>query len=94
MESIITKSKKCYVCGATYNLHLHHCLYGTSNRAKADKMGLVVYLCQEHHTGQSGVHMNPNKGIDLSLKMVAQATFESKVGTREEFIREFGKSWL
>lgn len=38
--------------------------------------------------------MNPNRGIDLEMKQVAQIFYEVNIGTREDFIREFGKSYL
>lgn len=38
--------------------------------------------------------MNPNRGIDLELKQAAQVFYEVNIGTREDFIREFGKSYL
>lgn len=94
MESIMQKDKECYICRTTSNLHLHHCLYGTSGRKKATQYGLMVYLCQEHHTGNTGVHHNPNKGYDLLIKRAAQRAFEANHGTREDFIKEFGRNYL
>lgn len=94
MKSVLQKSKCCYVCGTTLNLHEHHCLYGTANRKRAELRGLKVYLCYEHHEGNTGVHQNPNKGIDLELKQISQMYYENHYGTREDFIREFGKSYL
>lgn len=92
MKSVLQKEKECYVCGTTHNLHEHHCLYGTSNRKQAERYGLKVYLCQEHHTGGSGVHFN--RGLDLKLKKLSQEYFEAHYGNREDFIRVFGKSYL
>ena len=92
MDSIIQSEKECFVCGTTYNLHSHHCLYGTANRKQAEKYGLKVWLCQEHHTGASGVHFN--KDLDLYLKKLSQEAFEGKYGARNEFIRVFGKNYL
>lgn len=92
MDSIIQTEKECFVCGTTYNLHSHHCIYGTSNRKQSEKYGLKVWLCQEHHTGREGVHFN--KDLDILLKKLSQAHFESKCGTREDFRRIFGKSYL
>ena len=39
-----------------------------------------------------GVHFN--KALDTRLKQVAQAYFESHIGDRALFIKEFGKSFL
>lgn len=92
MKSIIQSEKACYVCGTTYNLHSHHICYGTSNRKQSEKYGLKVWLCQEHHTGNTGVHFN--KPLDLHLKKLAQEHFEAKYGTREYFRSVFGRSYL
>ena len=71
----------------------HHIFFGTSNRDKAEKYGLTIPLCNKHHTG-SGNSPHKNRIIDLALKCWAQTVFETKIGTREDFRREFGKSYL
>ena len=92
-KSIIQRDMECcYICGTTQNLHLHHCLHGTANRKLADEYGLVVRLCEVHHTGDKGVHHNRN--MDLFLIQTAQRCFEDQVGSREEFMKIFGKNWL
>lgn len=78
----------CLICGTTRNLHKHHCLHGTANRKNAEKYGLWVYLCGEHHAEVHAKH-----SLDLQFKQRAQREFE-KTHTREEFRRVFGKSWL
>lgn len=84
--------KQCFLCGTTLNLHDHHIFFGTANRKVSEKYGLKVWLCQEHHTGGSGIHFN--KGLDEGLKKLAQQKFEELYGSREEFREEFGKSVL
>jgi len=81
------------VCGSPY-VEVHHCIYGRGRRVLADKHGLIVPLCGEHHTGQIGVHHRPNEGLDLHLKKLAQEKFEAQIGARNEFIRVFGKNYL
>jgi hypothetical protein len=88
MKSIMQKSKKCYICGTTYGLEEHHCIHGTSNRKNAEKTGLKVWLCWEHHRM---VHSDP--WLDLQVKKEAQQKFE-ETHTREEFRQIFRKSWL
>ena len=90
---IVDCMDNCFVCGSPY-VEEHHCIYGRGLRALSDKYGLVVPLCAEHHRGQTGVHMQPNKGLDLHLKKLAQEKFEAHIGARNEFIRVFGKSYL
>ena len=92
MRSVLQKTKECYVCKATCFLHEHHVLYGTANRKTAEKFGLKVWLCLEHHTGNTGVHFN--KDLDTHLKKYAQEYFEANIGDRERFRGLFGKSYL
>ena len=92
MKSIIQSEKECFVCGTTYNLHYHHIIYGTSNRKHSEKYGLKVWLCLEHHTGSCGVHFN--KSLDIHLKKLAQEHFEAAHGSRNEFLKIFGKNFL
>lgn len=79
------------MCGRPHS-QIHHIVHGTSNRAKSDYWGLIIPLCQEHHTGQTGVHKNNE--MDLHFKRLAQEEFEKQIGDRQMFIREFGKSYL
>lgn len=93
MESIIQKEKQCYVCCTTYNLHSHHIFGGTSNRKQSEKYGLKVWLCARHHNmSNEGVHYN--KHLDNHLKQIVQRYYEQHIGTREDFRREFGRSYL
>lgn len=91
MNSIINNEKRCYVCGRTDPLHLHH-IFAGSHRKKADEWGCWVWLCPEHHTGPRGVHFN--KQLDKKLKEITQDKWEERFGSRDKFIKEFGKSWL
>lgn len=52
---------------------------------------LAPYL---HEFQKGSVHDNPNHGLDLQLKQMAQRYFEEHIGNREEFREVFGKSWL
>ena len=58
----------------------------------SEQYGMKVWLCQEHHTGNTGVHFN--KELDLKLKRMGQEYFENHYGSREVFIRTFGRSYL
>jgi len=93
-KSIIVDSMdSCIVCGSPY-VEIHHCIYGRGRRALADKYGLVVPLCTEHHTGQTGVHKKPNEGLDLQLKKLAQEKFNSVYGANKSFLEVFGKNYI
>ena len=92
MESIIQKEKECYITGSINNLHCHH-IFGGANRKLSEKYGLKVWLRADWHNMSSyGVHFN--RTLDLQLKQVGQLAFESRFGTREDFRRIFGKSYL
>ncbi len=92
MNSVLQSKKECYVCGTSYGLESHHVFGGTANRKVSERYGLKVWLCREHHTGNEGVHFNPE--LAQQLHETAQHFYESHYGTREDFRRDFGKSWL
>lgn len=88
---MVLNDESCLICGTTHDLHVHHVFFGTANRRKSEKHGMKVYLCREHHTGNSGVHHN--KQLDLEVKMWAQGKFE-ETHSRQHFINIFGKNYL
>ena len=93
MVSALTEDiEHCYVCGRP-EPQMHHCIYGTGNRSISNKYQYIIPLCMDHHTGRDGVH-NGNKALDMHLKQLAQKHFERYHGSREDFIRVFGKSYL
>lgn len=93
MNSVLQSERECWVCGTRSGLHIHHCMFGNPNRKHSDEYGYKVYLCANHHNMSSaGVHFN--RELDLALKTISQKHFESHHGTREEFIRIFGRSYL
>lgn len=92
-ESILQKNKVCYICGTTQNLHRHHIFFGTANRSISEADGCVVYLCQRHHTGASGVH--GNRKIDLTLKARCEEAWLIKYDkTIEDFIARYGRNYI
>lgn len=95
MRSVLTDDlQHCYVTGSC-NVALHHVFPGTGRRRLCDKYGFVVPLEPALHNMSSiSVHSNPNTGLDLELKQKCQSFFEEHYGSRKEFIRVFGKSYL
>ena len=89
MKSIMWGEKACFFCGSTSELQTHHCIHGTANRKLADKYGLTVILCRRHH---EAVHQD--EGMDIALKMEAQRAWEKQYGSRNDFMRVFGRSYL
>jgi hypothetical protein len=73
-------------------------LYGTPSHLwqcskYSEQYGLTVYLCPEcHRTSDIAVHRN--KEVRTTLQRIGQRTFEKKCGSREEFVRMFGKNYL
>lgn len=90
MESKFTDDlTHCFVCGRPYP-NIHH-MMNKADKKKAEKYGLILPLCVNHHTGAEGVHSKPEKM--LACRQMAQRKFEEE-HTREEWIAEFGKSYL
>ena len=79
----------CFVCGRPFP-SIHHCM-NKYDKKKAEKYGLILPLCVNHHTGAEGVHSKPEKM--LACRQMAQRKFEEE-HTRDEWIREFEKSYL
>lgn len=96
-RSILQKDRTyCYRCGANGvmdALQCHH-IFGGANRKLSEHYGLKVWLCgqQCHENGPESVHRN--RKTDLALKEDGQRAFEQAHGTREDFRRIFGKSYL
>lgn len=88
-KSKLQKDENCYICGSPYTEE-HHALHGTANRKKADKHGLIFYLCHKHHME---LH-DKNTQLDRFLQVTAQEYFEHYIGSRADFIKEFGKSYI
>ena len=80
----------CIVCGNNKD-NLHEVIYGR-NRLNSMKYGFVIPLCFDHHVGNRGIHYN--RELDLFYKKKCQEYFENNIGSRLEFIRIFGKSYL
>lgn len=93
MKSVIQSEKICYICGSHNGLQEHHCLSGNPNRKLAEKYGLKIYLCYRCHKALHDKDNNDNN-FEKQIKILGQKTFESIYGTREDFIRIFGKSFI
>ncbi len=92
--SVFTDDMEHCIETGSLQCHRHH-IFGASNRNKSEKYGFVIpivwYL---HEFNKESIHANPNKGLDLKWKRKAQEYYEAHYGTREDFIREFGRSWI
>ena len=74
--------------------HRHEVFFGTANRQKSIKDGLVVFLRPEmHNESNRGVHFN--RAFDLYLKRIGQKAWMDYYGkTTEDFIKEYGKNYI
>lgn len=100
---MLGKKGECIACRYFFGysnpngLHKHHVFAGgtSGRRQMSDKYDLTVMLCVWHHElYKEAVHNRPNTGLDLWLKQKAQEYYEEHYGTREDFRRDFIKSYL
>lgn len=86
----------CWECECTPQqrcLEEHHVFNGP-NRRNSEKYGLKVYLCYVcHRDNKLGVH-GCNTELRERLQQAGQQAFENKIGSREEFMKIFGKNYL
>lgn len=69
----------CYFTGSPY-CHRHHIFYGPY-RKLSEKYGFVIPIATNlHEFAPDSVHENPNRGLDLKLKQMAQSTLRSIMG--------------
>ncbi len=89
--SIITNDlEHCILCGAKKD-NLHEVFYG-AYRHTSIKYGLVIPLCERHHTkGEYAIHHD--RELDLKMKFLAQRIFVSRYSL-ELFIKEFGMDYI
>ena len=82
---------KCYLCGKWGKCDEHHVFSGPC-RKTSDRYGFVVHLCRKCH---SLIH-DSARGSDLKLYLHqrGQIIYEERIGSREEFIRDFIRSYL
>ena len=91
MDSIISKEKRCYLCGSTSFLEKHH-IFNGADRKKSEKYGLKVYLCHNcHNEPPSGVHHNAQNNKEL--KAIGQKAFAEKYPTLD-FFTIFKRNYL
>lgn len=91
MKTVIQNRKECIVCGS-WTCDSHYIFHDVNNKSK-DDYGLNVWLCPSHLNGSNGIYGRFGHKLDLELKQLGQKAFEW-THTREEFIKEYGKSYL
>ena len=75
-------------------LHRHEVFFGTANRQKSIRDGLVIFLTPElHNMSNKGIHFNRN--FDIAAKRSGERAWLDYYGkTIDDFIKEYGKNYL
>lgn len=86
----------CYFTESPY-IERHHIFEGRQGyKIKSENRGFVIPLRRDLHP--NGAHFDrlqpDNIGLGLKLKQMAQTYYEAHYGSRDDFRREFGKSYL
>lgn len=89
-KSVFADDEKdiCYLCGCFGHMEEHH-IFGGPCRSISDKYGLVVHLCSACHR-----KLHDHGEGKQFLHELGQQYFEENIGTREQFIKEFIRSYL
>lgn len=95
MKGIVTKyNEYCIFCGKP-KTEEHHLVFGRGMRQTAEEDGVKIPVCSNCHTmagGTSQLHNNPI--AEKLSKMLGQAVWEKEYGSREEFRKRYGRSYL
>ena len=75
-------------------LHRHEVFFGTANRQKSIRDGLVIFLTPElHNMSNKGIHFNRN--FDITVKRSGERAWLDYYGkTIDDFRQEYGKNYL
>lgn len=94
MDSIIQTKKKCFYCGTTHYLEMHHCFGGQPNRKYSEEDGLKVWLCHScHNEPPNGVHFNKYRMAWLH-DYAQRRAMEYYGWSIDEFRQRYGKNYL
>ena len=76
--------------------HRHEVFFGTANRKKSIKYGLVIFIRPEdHNMSEYGVHNRKGHEFDMYLKKLGQKrAMDEYSWTTDEFIEIFGRSYI
>lgn len=90
--SVLTSDLDHCMFTASAPVERHH-VFGGANRKNSERRGFIAPLRPDLHP--NGVFAGQSaKLVDLKLKTMCQQYYEEHYGTREDFIEEFGKSYL
>lgn len=90
--SIFTDDMEHCIFTGSDKVERHH-VFPSYNRKRSEKYGYVAPLRADLHP--NGVFAGDSKNeIDLYLRQKCQEDYEKNHGTREDFIKEFGRNYL
>lgn len=95
LKSIFTDNMDiCIFTGSPY-VERHHVFSG-ANRKKCEKYGFTAPIRYDLHPNGAGFSHSSEirEQINNYLQTKCQEWYEAHIGTRADFIREFGKSYL
>ena len=94
-QNIVTEYKGiCAFCGRIAEAE-HHLLFGNGTRELAEEDGLKVPICNRcHNMGRVIEQIHGNVMAEKLSKMLGQAIYAAKLGSREDFKLRYGKSYL
>ena len=73
----------------------HEVYFSKAYRQKSINDGLIVFLTRESHRGTNGVHGKNGDKLNRQLKTLGQKAWCKYYNkTKEEFIKEYGKSYI
>lgn len=86
---------RCIISGYSgIHIERHH-VFGGANKKRSELYGFIAPLRYDLHPNGSACYWSDEaKSIDLNLKRSCQWFYEESIGSREEFIKEFGRSYL
>lgn len=86
---------RCYFTGSSA-VERHHIFESRQGfKKKSEARGFVIPLRPDLHPNGAGfVRSDENLQIDRILKQMAQTYYEEHYGSRDDFRKEFGKSYL
>lgn len=91
MKSIIQTDDKCFLCHMAYGTDTHH-IFGGPNRKLSEADGLKIRVCRACHTE---IHEGKHSGeLQKTLHQLGQLKWEDKYGSREDFMKRYGRSWV
>jgi hypothetical protein len=95
LKSIVTEyTKICFFCGKPAECD-HHLIFGNGLRELAEQDGLKIPSCNKHHNmGANTEKIHGNPMAERLSKMLGQAIWEKHYGTREDFRKRYGQSYL